>query len=61
MSYQAFILTRHLQVGGFSPDKCMWSTMSGLKPPTYKNSSTPIGCVRNQITLIYPVYNPLIS
>jgi len=61
MSYQAFILTKRLWVSGFSPDMVDRIHLSGLKPPTYTKFTTPTGCARNQITLIYPVYNPLIS
>ncbi|PUE09456.1 hypothetical protein B9Z51_11365 [Limnohabitans sp. T6-5] len=51
MSHQVFFFTKHLQVGGFSPDTCMRSTMSGLKPPTYKIHQNPTGCARNQFYL----------
>jgi hypothetical protein len=61
MSHQAFILTNRLYVGDFSPDMADRVHLSGLKPPTYTKFTTPTGCVRNQITLIYPLYNPLIS
>jgi hypothetical protein len=29
---------RQLQVSGFSPDKCLWPAVSGLKPPTYQRN-----------------------